>query len=84
MNLTPLRSLVAVAPSGVEITMIKYSEGDRELSFYRGNLTATEDGVFWQAKLKAERPGVDKWSEAIAILVRAGWVLAEARAEEGT
>jgi hypothetical protein len=53
---------------------VKYDDrADRELSFYRGNLTAIEDAAFWRAKLSAERPGLDKWNEAAAILTSAGW-----------
>jgi hypothetical protein len=32
---------------------------------------------FWRAKLRAERPGLDKWSEARAILTRNGWRIVE-------
>lgn len=75
--LEPLRQLTAVSPSGVEVVFRKFSESDRELSWYQGNLTEQESITFWSAKLKAERPGVDKWNEAIALLTKHGWVVAE-------
>jgi hypothetical protein len=72
-TLTPLRALIAVAPSGGHVRLAKYSESDRELSWWQGKLTAVEDAQFWKAKLKAERPGVDMWDQARALLVAAGW-----------
>lgn len=73
--LTPLRTLTATAPSGAQITFIKFSESDRELSFYQGNLLEQEAIVMWRAKCKAERPGVEAWQAAAAILRGAGWVV---------
>jgi hypothetical protein len=75
--LTPIRSLVAVAPSGGEITYRKFSESDRELSWYQGKLTADEDRVFWSAKLKAERPGIEAWSRARSLLLAHGFRIVE-------
>lgn len=79
--LEPLRVMEAIAPSGAHAWLRKYTESDRELSFGCGSLTAVEYGQFWSAKLRAERPGLDRWNEAIGILERAGFRLAEARPE---
>lgn len=78
---TPLRIMVAVAPSGGEIRFIKYQESlSPSLSFYRNILTAEEDRIWWSAKLAAEKPGVEQWEKARALLVAHGFVvLAEAR-----
>ena len=73
MKLVPPRTLAAVSPSGVAVYMTKYSEGDRELSWGCGNLTAIEHQVFWRAKLAAERPGLAMWEKATGILSAAGW-----------
>lgn len=72
---TPLRTLRAVAPSGGEIVFLKWVDSDESLSFYRGSLTAVEDAQMWTAKLKAERGGIDKWNQAIKLLVDSGWKL---------
>lgn len=74
-TLIPLRIMVATAPSGGEIRLVKYSESDRELSYYHGLLTAIEDGVFWKAKLAAERPWSASWDKARAILEAANWTV---------
>lgn len=73
--LYPLRQLRATAPSGGQVVLIKFSESDYELSFYHGLLTASEDAVFWSAKLKAERGGIEKWQRAAAILTAGGWTV---------
>ena len=75
--LAPLRVLQAVAPSGAEITFRKFSECDRELSWFQGALMASEHATFWQAKLLAERPGIDKWNAAAALLRRDGWMVTQ-------
>jgi hypothetical protein len=76
-TLTPIRSLSAVAASGAHVYMTKYSESDRELSWGCGNVTAAEHGVFWRAKLAAERPGVEMWEKAIGILKQSGWKVSD-------
>ena len=77
MKLTPLRVLVATAPSGGQIRFVKYTDLPAELSFYHGLLNAAEDALWWKAKLAAEKPGLDNWNRAAAILVSAGWVIVE-------
>lgn len=76
-TLIPLRQFRATAPSGGQVTFLKFSEGERELSFYHGLLSVAEDVTFWSAKLAAERSGIEKWEKAIAILVKAGWRIVE-------
>lgn len=75
--LTPLRSLTAVAPSGGEGHTSKYSESDNELSFGCGLLDGREYLTFWKAKLLAEKGGLDKWSAAVALLRRKGWLVTQ-------
>lgn len=76
MTLTPLRVLVATAPSGGQIRFVKYDDqADRELSFYHGLLSPAEDQVFWRAKLAAERPGVEMWEKARSLLELNGWTI---------
>lgn len=74
-TIVPLRQFRAIAPSGGQILFIKFSEADRELSPYHGILTADEDAIWWKAKLKAERPGIEKWNKARALLIAAGWTV---------
>lgn len=74
-KLVPLRVLVAVAPSGGEIRFVRYTNEDRELSYFHGLLTAEEDRVWWRAKLAAEKAGDEQWQKAAAILVENGWTV---------
>ena len=75
-TLTPLRFLKAVAPSGGEVTFLKYGDSaERELSWYQGELDQQESMVFWRAKLKAERGGIEAWEAARTILRDAGWTV---------
>ena len=70
----PLRVLVARAPSGGEIRFLKWADSaERQLSWYQGCLTADENATFWKAKLRAERPGIDFWNQARAVLLAANW-----------
>jgi len=74
----PLRVLVARAPSGGEIRFLKWADSaERQLSWYQGCLTADENATFWKAKLRAERPGVDFWNQARAVLVAANWEVSD-------
>lgn len=71
---TPLRVMTATAPSGGEIRFIKRDDSPSpSLSFYRNRLTAEEDRVWWLAKLAAEKPGLEQWEKARALLVAAKW-----------
>lgn len=71
---TPLRTLVATAPSGGEIRFIKRDDSPSpSLSFYQNNLSETESVVFWKAKLAAEKSGAAQWEKAISILRAGGW-----------
>lgn len=72
--LVPFRTLQAIAPSGAEILFRKWFDGDGQISFYFGCLTAGEADQAWRAKLKAERAGIDRWDQARAILAAAGFV----------
>ena len=75
-NVTPLRTLTATAPSGGQIVFLKWGDGaERQLSWYQGCLTADENDTFWKAKLKAERPGIDMWEKARALLIAANWTI---------
>lgn len=76
-TLTPLRQFRATAPSGGQTVFIKFSELDYELAFYHGLLTEAEDGVWWLAKLQAEKSGIVKWDKARALLLGAGWTLSD-------
>jgi len=67
--------MAATAPSGGTIELRKFSDADRELSFYCGKLTATEEGQCWRAKLHAERPGVHRWLAARSLLENHGWTI---------
>ena len=72
----PIRTLIAVAPSGGEIRFLKWGDSaERQLSWYQGCLTADENDTFWRAKLKAERPGIDMWEKARALLIAANWTI---------
>jgi hypothetical protein len=74
-TLIPLRQFRATAPSGGQVIFIQFTNGPKELSFYHGLLTAPEDATFWQAKLRAERGGVDNWAGSVDILTGAGWTV---------
>jgi len=67
--------MAATAPSGGTIELRKFSDADRELSFYCGTITAQEEGHMWRAKLHAERPGVHRWYAARVLLEHAGWTI---------
>lgn len=69
----PIRTLTAISPSGIGIWFSKFSEGNAELSWGCGNVTALEHQVFWRAKLAAEKPGVASWNKAVGILTAGGF-----------
>lgn len=71
--LTPLRVIVATAPSGGESRLIRYTNLADELSWYAGKLLAAEEMQLWKAILAARKPGVDAWNKAAAVLTAGGW-----------
>lgn len=76
-DVTPIRSLTAVAPSGAAIWLTKFTEHDRELSFGCGNITDIEYNLYRRARGQAERSGVARWDAARALLIAAGWTIRE-------
>jgi hypothetical protein len=72
-TLTPLRALIAVAPSGGTITFVRYDDFPKSLSVFRGVLTEVEDQQLHKAELCANKPGLENWNKARALLVAAGW-----------
>lgn len=76
-RLVPLRTLIAVSPSGIGIWFSKFTESPMELSTGCGNVTALEHQVYWKAKLAAEKPGQAQWQKARDILLAAGWTVEE-------
>jgi hypothetical protein len=77
MKLEPIRTLDAVSPAGVGIWFRKFGENDRELSWGCGNLDPVSHGIFWRAKLAAEKPGEAQWQKARQLLIDAGWTVEE-------
>jgi len=71
----PLRSLMAIAPSGAAVWLVKFTEHDHELGWGAGNITDAEYPQFRKARGLAERSGIEKWNAARAVLVNAGWTI---------
>ena len=71
----PLRSLMAVAPSGAAVWLVKFTEHDHELGWGCGNITDAEYPQFRKARGLAEKAGVENWMKARAVLLNAGWTI---------
>jgi len=67
--------MMAVAPSGAAVWLVKFTEADHELGWGCGNITDAEYPQFRKARGLAEKSGVANWDKARAVLVNAGWTI---------